>query len=509
MLEDYLQKESTAILLTIPYEVREKIYSYLRQSDFLLLRQVCEDLRYECDNFTTYNIVFRYQSESGNDVQQPVPFPHLNSLQINNDREELPWGDCEGDSVKSLILESLTYTTFRSLGKIQSVEDVLLRSGTFNRTIPQLNWNLKKLHIEFLVTPEQRESYMLDNLDSLLIQNFGNLEELSLVACNQAYQNIQRQYALRTLRFLAKHSKKLKTVKLMMECLPCVSRHYVYNPERTTSALNDQEISSLKEIQVESLALYLAEVICPLCYHWQNLIRQQKNLKSLQLCIYSASRLPTIFFCPRNNSSFQFLQDLTIRLWGLDGYFPFDCRFLSEAVNLRSLEICRYAPQRFQVSDGEILNTHFLPEGLTHVYFVGLLLSSQIIPDLFLQLSNMKRLVCIECGAGVDTGFNITHIPLIHQHENITDLMIDFSSPGVDNYEQAVNNIKNALNTINVESKHFKNLPGVPSFGNKHRFWIGKFEKDENSRAEATETVAFLTGYDFETKNAIRGVLNE
>ncbi|CAG7681716.1 unnamed protein product [Allacma fusca] len=154
--DDSLKLGCSSFLL-LPSLVREKIYTYLYQSELLKLRSVCLKLLEEVDNFADFSVVMNNNNavETANNVS--IPFPYLKLLTIDNDEKDLPWKmtmkevisyssnhDPELEktqgSVQAVHLGAISFPTFVHLSRYRSIKAATLTTSAFIRPIPSLHW---------------------------------------------------------------------------------------------------------------------------------------------------------------------------------------------------------------------------------------------------------------------------------------------------------------------------------------------------------------------------------
>ncbi len=341
--------------------MREKIYSFLNGPDFVTLRLVCDRLRYEAEVFGAFTVSLPQRPCC---LDAAIPFARIRTLTINNDCDELPWGDCESDFVQNVILTKVRFKTLQRLGELKSPLHATLRSSLFQRPIPVLAWaNLRSLRVKFYVPPERAEEFMLDNLDTLLEQKFEHLSDLSISLVNAVTPNLQSQYAVRVARFVSQHWLTLKDLHVTMEARRCVRRNYVLPNGGLKSGLREEELKNFKKVQLSKLEMNVSEISCPRCSIWKGFVQQQNQLQTLQVNVSGAEKLPSDFFCnPSKLDQFRSLEVLSIRLWGLAAYYPFDFRYLECAEKLAYLELGRYPEARSQLTRPELLRVECIPE---------------------------------------------------------------------------------------------------------------------------------------------------
>jgi len=474
----------TSCFLGLPALVREKIYTYLSQSELLKIRSVCIKLLEEVDNFADFSVVMN-NSQGFHNVS--IPFPYLKLLTIDNDQKDLPWkmalkdvelvsmdddddDDGDGDriqgSVQAVHLGAISFPTFLHLSHYKSIKSATLTTSAFIRPIPSLHWVfLKALRVKFHVLSNQMEQFMLDNFDSLCVQHFPHLESLSIAMCNTVYPNIQSAYSIRILRFVTKHWKTMRFLDVTMEAECCVSHHYV--GPHMCPGLSDVDLADMRNVKLETFTLNATELSCPRCSIWQEFIRQQTRLQTVEISISCAMRLRSDFFCPVNPNSTEVLQSVNVTLWGMDGYFPFDLRHFSEARNLRNLELVRHTQARSQVSRPELLNVGKIPAGLVSLTFNGFLISAEDVPVLLRQTRKLRNLILIDCGFGLDIGVLMDHISCLAQHPSYATAIIDFNSPVISS-DEAITLLSEEMDRHNLIFQYLFEI----ATNKNHRFWF-------------------------------------
>ncbi|CAG7681714.1 unnamed protein product [Allacma fusca] len=245
--------------------------------------------------------------------------------------------------------------------------------------------------------------------------------------------------------------------------------------------LSEVDLADMKNVKLEVFTLNATELTCPRCSIWQEFIRQQTQLQTLEISISCAMRLRSDFFCPVNPNSTIFLQSVIVTLWGMEGYFPFDFRHLDEAVNLRNLELVRHSQTRSQLSRPELLNVSKIPMGLISLTLNGFLISADDVPVLLEQTLKLRNLILIDCGFGLDIGVLLEHILCISQHPSYATAIIDFNSPVISSDE--------AMTILSDEmDRHkliFQYLFEIPSNKN-HRFWFVHPDRVELAKGKST-----------------------
>lgn len=359
---------------------------------------VCNQLRLEAEAFGHFNITITEDQKHLSEIT--IPFPHLNLLVIDTDTYEIPWGDCINDTIQRLLIQNITYKSFIRIGKIRTIQDCTLTTNTFQRPIPPILWNnLKSLQIVFHLPQNAVELFMLDNLDTLLLQQqqFNSLQNFRISLSNPYNRTkMQSEFSIRIARFISNHWKTLRSLEMEIEGELCISpnnitefhkQEFQYNKEdnneqddeqtyymklynlwpKTRLRLTGNEIENLMKVSLQNLEIRITEISCPRCTIWQDFIRNQMKLKCLLLNIIEADEdLSSNFFCSKTmtcTTQFEDLETLSVNYWGINlPFYSFDCKYLIGAEKLKFLELACHHGRRNQGSVSELLNIHDIPK---------------------------------------------------------------------------------------------------------------------------------------------------